>query len=63
MLYRLTKFCMDDSETPMTAEELKNKFMSLCLMTISADTATRIYDNIMDIDALDSIKGLTGLFQ
>ena len=62
-LSTLTKYSKGDPENPMTAEELKNKFMSLCLMTVSADAAGKIYNTIMDIDALNSIKVLTGLFR
>ena len=59
---RLTKFSKGDPENPMSIKEIKDKFISLCQMTISADTAQKIYDTIMDIDNITSIKDLTKLF-
>ena len=59
---QLTKFSKGDPENPMTAQEIKDKFMSLCQMTISAARAQEIYDTIMNIENLSSIKDLTVLF-
>jgi 2-methylcitrate dehydratase PrpD len=61
-LRKLTKFSKGDPENPMSTEELWGKFLSLCTLTISADEAEKIYDTILDIDNLPSIKDLTGLF-
>jgi len=61
-LTRLTKFSKGDPENPMSQKEIKDKFMALCQMTISEDATGKIYDAIMDIDKLASIKDLTNLF-
>ena len=60
---RLTKFTKGDPENPMTEKETRDKYMALCQMTISEDRAAEIYDTIMDVDKLDSIKQLTKLFE
>ena len=60
---RLTKFSKGDPENPMSVTEIRDKYMSLCQMTIPADTAEKIYDTIMEIDKLASIKDLTVLLQ
>ena len=59
---KLTKFCKGDPENPISDDELKNKFMSLCQMSISADATESIYKAIMDIDNLATIRELTNLF-
>ncbi|MCL2391385.1 MAG: MmgE/PrpD family protein [Oscillospiraceae bacterium] len=59
---RMTKFSKGDPENPMSAVEIKEKFMSLCQMTIAADTASKVYDAIMQMDKLDSIRDLTKWF-
>ena len=59
---QLTKYSKGDPENPMTKKEIKDKFMSLSQMTISAEKAGKIYDTIMNIDNLSTIKDLTKLF-
>jgi 2-methylcitrate dehydratase PrpD len=61
-LRQLTKFSKGDPENPMTKKEIKEKFMSLSQMTVSANKARKIYDTIMDVDNLATIKDLTKLF-
>ena len=58
----LTKFSKGDPENPMTTGELKDKFMSLCQMTVSADRAGEIYAAIMELDKLPSVKDMTKYF-
>ena len=58
----LTKFSKGDPENPMTNKEIKDKFMALCQMTVSSNKARRIYDTIMNVDHLSTIKDLTKLF-
>jgi len=58
---QLTKFSKGDPENPMTPDEIKDKFMSLSQMTVSAERAREIYDMIMNIENLASIKELTKL--
>ena len=58
----LTKYSKGDPKNPMTREEIKNKFMSLAQMAISANKANHIYEVIMEIDNLSTIKKLTKLF-
>ncbi len=57
----LTKFSKGDPENPMTKKEIKDKFMALSQMTVSANKARKIYDTIMDIDHLATIKDFTRL--
>jgi hypothetical protein len=45
----------------MTKKEIKDKFMALSQMTVSANKARKIYDTIMDIDHLATIKDFTRL--
>jgi len=61
-LNHLTKFSKGDPENPMTTKEIKDKFMALSQMTISANRARKIYDAIMDLENLSTIKDLTKLF-
>ena len=58
---RLTKFSKGDPENPMTPDEIRDKFLSLCGMTISAGKANKIYDTIMRLDEIPSISDLTAL--
>jgi len=58
----LTKYSKGDPENPMTTEELRSKFMSLCELTITADSARKIYETIMNVDKLPAITDLTRLF-
>ena len=57
----MTKYSKGDPENPMSTEENKDKFMSLCQMTVSAARSREIYDTIMNIDTLSSIRDLTDL--
>lgn len=57
----LTKFSKGDPENPMSKKEIKDKFMALAQMTISANKARKIYDTIMDVENLSTIKDLTKL--
>jgi 2-methylcitrate dehydratase PrpD len=61
-LKQLTKFSKGDPENPMTTKEIKDKFMALSQMTISANRARKIYDAIMDLENFSTIKDLTKLF-
>ncbi len=58
---QLTKFSKGDPENPMTKKDIKEKFLSLSQMTVSVNKARKIYDTIMDIDNLSTIKDLTRL--
>jgi 2-methylcitrate dehydratase PrpD len=58
----LTKFSKGDPENPMSKKEIKDKFMALAQMTVSANKARKIYDTIMNVDHLSTIKDLTKLF-
>ena len=58
----LTKFSKGDPENPMSKKEIKDKYMALSQMTVSTNKARRIYDTIMDLDHLSTIKDLTKLF-
>ncbi|MDR0491327.1 MAG: MmgE/PrpD family protein, partial [Oscillospiraceae bacterium] len=60
-LSQLTKFSKGDPENPMTAQEIKDKYMALATMTVSADRAIEIYDTVMKIDSIQNIKELTKL--
>ncbi len=60
-LKELTKFSKGDPENPMSKKEIKEKFMTLSEMTISKNKARKIYDTIMNIENLATIKDLTKL--
>ena len=58
---KLTKFSKGDPENPMSSKEIRDKYMALCQLTISAGAAETIYDTTMKIDKLASIRELTKL--
>ncbi len=48
-------------EDPMSADDLRGKFMRLCGLTAAAGQAAAIADLVARLDDLDDISGLTGL--
>lgn len=58
---QLTKFSKGDPENPMTKKDIKDKFIALSQITVSASKAQEIYDTLMDVDNLATIKDLTKL--
>ncbi|MCL1828009.1 MAG: MmgE/PrpD family protein [Oscillospiraceae bacterium] len=57
----LTKFSKGDPQNPMTVEEIKNKYLALAGMEISKECALEIYDAVMNLENLASVRDLTKL--